>query len=51
MSCATNGWTDVDDLKVYAVYYVFLGMELPFGVRDNCIFVNIFSGVDLFNRE
>jgi len=45
MSCATNGWTDVDDLKA------FWGMELPFGVRDDCTFVKIFSGVDLFNRE
>jgi len=42
-----NGWTDRSDL--YMSFDVFLRMELPFGDRDDCVCVNIFSGVYFFS--
>jgi len=35
----------------HASYDMFLRRNLPFGGRDDCTCVNIFSGVDFFNRD
>ena len=40
-----NGWTDLNNL------YVFLHSELPFGSRDDCIFVEILVTLFFKNRD
>jgi len=50
MSCVKNGWTNLNNLNdLYIVF--FLRKELPFGSRDDCVYVKIFSSVHYFNRD
>jgi len=46
MKCVKNGRTSLNDL-----YIVFLRKELPFGSRNDCVYVKIFSNVNYCNRD
>ena len=50
LSCAKNGWTNLNDLQ-YMSDDVFLRKELPFGGYDDCTCVKIFSSINFFNCD